>query len=149
MKYLKLFENKEIDELRELIPEMEELCQDLKDRGFEIVIYSEDISFLFDFLDKDISNTFKFTNSNFNNCICCLILRIIGYNTGFKIDNNFIDNLLFIESYAEDMKLKVNYHVVYFVKSVTYASNICYYKNIENLPKDEKVSYIEISFIKA
>ena len=149
MKYIKLFEDKERDELRELIHEIEELelCQDLKDHGFSIVIgctseklikFPNDISKI---KFKDI-NEYQGKYVNYLSIVICKLYKI------FYIDDSIINNLLFIESYTEgELGLKVNSYQGDSSKDGKYASY--YYKSIKDLPKDKEVSSICINFIKA
>ena len=141
MKYLKLFEDLKVkEELIELIPELDDLCQDLKDHRYDIMMTDTRTSLI-----KGEGKLFTF---QFNNAIDCLMMRIDKYND-FKIDDIFINNILFIESYATDeLGLKINF---YYVKSSYFKSDsdIKYYTNIEDLPRSVKVNNIQICFIKA
>ena len=146
MKYLKLFEGqKEREELGELIPELDELFQDLKDHGFKIEIKQEP-THSFDFSENDIAISYKYINNEYinNDQLDCLYVKIDKYRNSY-IDDIFINNLLFIESYSkEELNLKVNY---YFYSDKAWHG--CYYKNIKDLPKDEIIHKICICFIKA
>ena len=140
MKYLKLFENKKMDELKELIPELNDLCQDLKDHEYQINIYNEYVPF-FTFPKAGLS----YQNQDRNTP--SLEISITKYDKYFYIDDIIIENLLFIESYVKDeLNLKINY---YINRCGDYDNDLKYYKNIEELPKDIKIKYIGINFIKA
>ena len=146
MKYLKLFEDKkDREELEELIPELEDLCQDLKDHGFIVEIY--------EYTRKSI----KFKKDEIsiipNDDIC-------KYQTDYYIDgltiliyknektfyvNEIRNDLLFIKSYSRDeLDLKINHYFYYDIMDDLY-----YCKNIKDLPKNDEVKSIFICFIKA
>jgi hypothetical protein len=122
MKYLKLFEDKKLEkELKKLIPDLEEACQELKDNGFEIKIVA-----------------LNFQQGNY------LILTI--KSPSFLINEDLINNLLFITEYAKGiLKLNTNNYTYNEVSS----NKIYICKYIENLPKDEKLKCISIGFTKA
>ena len=149
MKYIKLFEDNK-EELNKLIPELEELYQDLTDRGFEIYIrscYIRKITFPDDksmISDDDISNYMS------SDLIDMLSIEINKYDRDFNIDNNLINNLLFIESYTEgELGLKVNSYET-INNSIFYNYNHeYYYKNIKNLPRRKKIDTLTIDFYKA
>ena len=148
MKYLKLFEGqKEREELGELIPELDELCQDLKDHGFIIkhnviddeTFFNSSLSFL-------SANNSKYLNKNL--IVDGLWLEITKLShtiyQSFYIDD-IKNDLLFIESYTEgELSLKINY---YSYRDSKYDNYYC--ENIKDLPNDEPIYRIYISFIKA
>ena len=143
MRYLKLFENKE-EELRELIPELDDLCQDLTDHGFRIEYWLSDKR-LVDFPEDETRIPGDYiTDYMHSEFICMLSIEINKYDKHFYIDDTLINNLLFIESYSEEeLNLKVNYY--------DYYQDDCdhYCKNIKDLTRIGKVSTITISFSKA
>ena len=146
MKYLKLFENKDVDELSELVPTLEDLCQDLKDHGFKVdinCIYTN----VYDFSDGDIKLSIKSSDINI---VKAISISIGKYGRDFYI-NDIEDDLLFIESYTVgELDLKVNYYLGFDISSFNDKSdNDAYYKNIKNLPKDKKIEKIIICFIRA
>ena len=152
MKYLKLFEdNKEREELEELIPELEDLYQNLKDHGYlvEIEICN---TYIIQF-PENISKI-PYNNSTIDkyekNLMSGISITISKYGRDFYI-NDIEDDLLFIESYTiGELDLKVNYYVCLDLSAFNNRpSNFAYYKNIENLPKDVKLKNIIILFIKA
>ena len=143
MKYLKLFENNnKKEELEELIPEINDLCQDLKDHGFIV-----DIKLANTYIIQFPENISKIPyNSNIDkyekNLMSCICITISNYHKKFNIDD-IINDLLFINSYTkEELNLKVNHYKYYdSLKSVEY-----YCKNI---PKYININTITIYFIKA
>ena len=143
MKYLKLFENKERDELRETIPELGELCQDLKDHGFEISFYydPENITMnKFNGMPKLRSDATDRFETYYIDILC---LKISKYHKNFFI-KDIIDNLLFITEYAtSELGLKIHYYV--YTNSEPKES---YCENIEDLPKNIEGPYIIIRFTK-
>ena len=147
MKYLKLFEdNKEKEELRELIPEINDLCQDLKDRGFEIKI------------GYGIFTSFEYLKLRSNKKMCenildGLYIAIDKFSTHYAnryfYINNIKDDLLFIESYAiAELNLKINYYSVEFINEDGLPV-IEHYKNNEDLSLDVKTDLVIIHFAKA
>ena len=146
MKYLKFFEDNNNNELEELIPEIDNLCQDLKDSGFKIKIENYNICFanFSKYKKRNIphENKYKYI---INNHIDGLRLQINKYNKEFNIDD-IIGNLLFIESYAEDkitLDLKVNYYE-YFWQNNWYCC-----EHAEYLPINFNMITIYVFFIKA
>ena len=109
MKYIKLFEdNKELEELQELIPIITELCQDLEDKGF-LIRFSTRPQIISDFSKSQMLSEFVRTNNNQQTD--CLIMKILYHNgtKSFNIDK-IKENLYFIESYIKDeLNLDINY----------------------------------------
>ena len=148
MKYLKLFENKE-EELRELIPELDDLCQDLKDHGFQInfgsrykgkIIFPKNKPIMIDITDLDDYRSDKY--------IDILRLLISRNDKSFYIDDFLINNLLFIESYSEgELGIKVNSYD--YGETVELGYSMYLFKNIKDLPIDNEVGHIGIEFYKA
>ena len=145
MKYLKLFEDKITpgyqNELEELIPQLDDLCQDLKDHGFTIKYWLAN-TLLADFPKGSILKSFTY----FPNPINGLIMKIDYVHKIFDI-GNIIESLLFIESYAKD-ELDLNINFCYF-EDLEFRPNKYYCKNIESLPNNISCSNFQICFIKA
>ena len=145
MKYLKLFEdNNKKEELEELIPEIEDLCQDLKDRGFTIKIdYAKVTPFEYTKFRSD-----KKIRETYIDGIYIAINKYKYKNRDFYI-KDIKNDLLFIESYiVGELDLKVNYYYTDF-KNKDGLYIIEYYKNIEDLSLNVKTDFVHICFIKA
>lgn len=136
MKHLKLFEGfLKDDGIDKLIPDLRETFQDLEDKYYIITIR-------LDLTDMQTSDGWSIPD-----------LNVKIYPPGFFTTNKKIfrladikENLLFTISYAKDeLGLKLNYLTISLVNE--YANKT--YENIELVPDDVDLFYIEISFILA
>ena len=151
MKYLKLFEdnNDDYDKIM-----LEELCQDLKDRNFKVeVLKANNIINPIIFNDNFYINDNKDINIVYDTKLSGYLITIdknyyhytIVENNEFNL-NEIRDNLLFIESYAEDeLKLKLEY--IQVIYSYLPDSADIYYKDAKYL-KDINMHKILIAFSK-
>lgn len=150
MKYLKLFESiykfKTENELNGLIPELEELCQELKDKG----------GVKFDIIEGRLcrfEDGSSFISSDNSNKLSLIHLHIFKYYITCAI-KDIIHELLFIESYSRDeLKLDINYikveytdHVDKGLEDYFNPHDIKYYHNIKSIPDLQYIYCITITF---